>query len=249
MKKDWCTRTILGVKVDCIWRATVLKKVAVWVKDGTKGASKVIVTPNPEMLVAAQKDKQFKDVLNKADIAIPDGVGLVWALKRKGCGKVERVAGADVMMDLIKRASSSGWRVFMLGGGSGVVDEAIKILKNKYPRLKVAGVTGPINIERATIEQNQVVRRKINRFKPHLLLVAFGHQKQENWIVENLPFLKVEVAMGVGGSFDYLVKPSLRAPKLVQDLGFEWLWRLVRQPWRVKRQLQLVKFVWLVLTN
>ncbi len=238
------TKTVLGVKVDCIQKATVLEKVVSWLKSDRK---RYIVTPNPEMLVEAQKDKEFKRVLNQADMAIPDGIGLVAVLRWRGCSKVRRVAGADVMNDLIKRASSARWRVFMLGGGSGVVGLAIKSLKLKYPKLKVEGLTGPLRIEKATKEQNLVVRRKINQFKPHLLLVAFGHQKQEKWIAKNLRFLNTKVAMGVGGSFDYLVEPGLRAPKWVQGLQLEWLWRLVRQPWRIKRQLNLVKFVWLVL--
>lgn len=245
-KKAWCTRTILGVRVDCIHKAEVLKKVAKWVKEDKK---RVIVTPNPEMLVAAQNDDTFGKALNQADLAVADGVGLVWALKRKGCQKVERVAGADTMNDLIKKASASGWRVFMLGGGRGVVKAAKKSLVSKYPKLKLEVLTGPIKIEKATREQNLVVRRKINKFKPHLLLVAFGHQKQEKWIVENLRFLNVKVAMGVGGSFDYLIEPSLRAPKLFQNMGIEWLWRLAKQPWRIKRQLSLTKFVWLVLKD
>jgi len=100
-----------------------------------------------------------------------------------------------------------------------------------------------------TKKQNLVLRRKINKFKPHLLLVAYGAGKQETWIAKNLRFLSVRVAMGVGGSFDYLVKPYLRAPKWVQWLDLEWLWRLVVQPWRVKRQLALIKFVGLVLRS
>ena len=87
----------------------------------------------------------------------------------------------------------------------------------------------------------------INKIKPDLLFVALGHGKQEKWIAKNLPKLKVKVAMGVGGALDYIAKPWLRAPRLLQALGLEWLWRLALQPWRVRRQLSLVKFLWLVL--
>ena len=89
--------------------------------------------------------------------------------------------------------------------------------------------------------------KEINEFKPELLFVGFGHKKQEKWIADNLDKLKIKVAMGVGGSFDYLVKPWLRAPKMIQKMGFEWLWRLMLQPWRIKRQFGLLKFVGLVL--
>jgi N-acetylglucosaminyldiphosphoundecaprenol N-acetyl-beta-D-mannosaminyltransferase len=231
---------ILGVKLDRLGENAVLEKVVGWLKTDKK---RYIVTVNPEILVAANKDEEFKRVLNQADMAIIDGVGLVWALRIKGYQGIERVAGADLMNKLIAKASSGRKRVFLLGGGSGVVQRAREILKQKHPRLKIEVETGPIDITKTSKKQDLIIRQKINRFKPDLLFVAFGHQKQEIWIARNLRYLKVKVAMGVGGSFDYLVEPNLRAPKWVQELQFEWLWRLVKQPWRFKRQVALIEFV------
>jgi N-acetylglucosaminyldiphosphoundecaprenol N-acetyl-beta-D-mannosaminyltransferase len=242
IKKDRYISTILGVKVDRIQRLRVLEKTQGWLKTDKK---RYIVTVNPEILVAASGDKEFRRVLNQADMAIIDGVGLAWVLRMKGYGSIERVAGADLMNALIAKASSGNKKVFLLGGGTGVVQRAAETLKGKYPRLKIEVETGPIDITKTSKKQNQVIHKKINQFKPDLLFVAFGHQKQEKWIADNLRFLRVKVAMGVGGSFDYLVKPGLRAPIWVQGLQLEWLWRLVSQPWRIKRQLSLVKFVWL----
>ena len=243
---DRYTNTLLGVKLDCIRTSRVLSIVNGWLKEDKR---RYVVTPNPEMLVEAQGDEEFRSVSNKADMAILDGVGLVWALRMRGVRGIERVAGADVMNKLIAKSAVGGKRVFMLGGYTGVAKIAKKRLLEKYPRLKIEAEMGPINIEKVTKEQNQILRRKINRFKPHLLLVAFGHRKQEKWIAKNLPNLRVKVAMGVGGSFDYLVKTGLRAPKMVREFGFEWLWRLFKQPWRLKRQLSLVKFMWLALKS
>ncbi|HKZ35829.1 MAG TPA: WecB/TagA/CpsF family glycosyltransferase [Patescibacteria group bacterium] len=209
---------ILGVKVDRVTLPQALKIVDLWlISDRSKH---YITTPNPEMIVAAQKDPDFKRILNAADLAIPDGAGL-----RLADPKLRRLSGADLMMALIKK----GYKTLLCGSKPGVAQKAAK-------KLGVMGISQP-NLS------------KINKIKPDLLFVALGHGKQEKWIAKNLPKLKVKVAMGVGGSLDYIAKPWLRAPLLIQTLGLEWLWRLILQPWRLKRQLSLLEFVYLVITN
>ena len=209
---------ILGVKVDRVTLPQALKIVDLWlISDRSKH---YITTPNPEMIVAAQKDTAFKKILNQADLAIPDGAGL-----RLADPKLRRLSGADLMMALIKK----GYKTLLCGSKPGVAQKAAK-------KLGVMGISQP-NLS------------KINKIKPDLLFVALGHGKQEKWIAKNLPKLKVKVAMGVGGSLDYIAKPWLRAPLLIQTLGLEWLWRLILQPWRLKRQLSLLEFVYLVITN
>ena len=209
---------ILGVKVDRVTLPQALKIVDLWlISDRSKH---YITTPNPEMIVAAQKDPAFKRILNAADLAIPDGAGL-----RLADPKLRRLSGADLMMALIKK----GYKTLLCGSKPGVAQKAAK-------KLGVMGISQP-NLS------------KINKIKPDLLFVALGHGKQEKWIDKNLPKLKVKVAMGVGGSLDYIAKPWLRAPQVLQTLGLEWLWRLILQPWRLKRQLSLLEFVYLVITN
>ena len=208
---------ILGVKVDNVDLNQALKLVSGWLKTSKKH---YITTPNPEMIVAAQKDNEFRRILNAADLAIPDGVGL-----RLADGRLRRLAGADLMLKLIKK----GYKTLLVGGQPGVAQIAAK-------KLGVMGMTEPDMV-------------KINKLKPQLLFVALGHGKQEKWIDKNLKKLKVKVAMGVGGALDYVAKPWLRAPKLLQLLGLEWLWRLIVQPWRIKRQLALFKFIYLVLAS
>lgn len=237
-KKGRCISTILGIKVDCINLTEVLKKLVRWVEGS---GQRYIVTPNPEMLVEAQKDEQFKRVLNEADLAIPDGIGLVWSSR----AIKERVAGAELMMEMCRLASQNGYKVFLLGGVGETASKAASKLEKKFDGLVIKAESGPQNIKQATDTENERVIKMINDFKPHFLMVGFGHNKQEKWISKNLNKLKVKVAMGVGGSFDYLVKPHLRAPKMIQGIGLEWLWRLALQPWRIKRQLRLVKFVWM----
>ena len=249
-KKDCYIKTVLGVKVDCTHLDGVLKKVDSWITDSR--GKKYIVTPNPEMIVQAQKDEKFKQALNGADIAITDGVGLVWALRWINRGqkrRIKRITGIKVMESLCRMADRKNWKVFLLGGGLGVAVQASVKLKQAYQNLQIMGWAGSQNIEKAEKEEKRKLIKKINEYKPDLLFVAYGHGRQEKWIAENLGRLNVKVAMGIGGAFDYIVKPRLRAPKLMREMGLEWLWRLIMQPWRIKRQLALMKFVWLMLRS
>jgi len=249
-KKDCYINTVLGMKVDCTHLDGVLKKVAGWITDSRE--RRYIVTPNPEMVVQAQKDEKFKQALNGADIAIADGIGLVWALNwinRRQKRRIKRVTGIKVMEGLCRMADKNNWKVFLLGGGVGIAVKASVKLKQAYQNLQIMGWAGPQNIEKADKEEKRKLIKKINEYKPDLLFVAYGHAKQEKWIAENLDKLKVKTAMGIGGAFDYIVKPRLRAPKWMREMGLEWLWRLIMQPWRIKRQLALVKFAWLMFRN
>ena len=213
---------ILGVRVDRVSLGEAIKLVGEWVKQDKK---RYMVTPNPEFIMLAQKDEEFKKILNKADLAIPDGIGLRLADRR-----LKRLTGVDLMLSLIKK----GYKTMVAGGRAGVAQKAADALRSNLvgtpTRLDLFSMTEP-NVE------------KINKIKPDLLFVALGMGKQEKWIVKNLPKLKVKVAMGIGGALDQIAKPWLRAPLRVQALGLEWLWRLIMQPWRIKRQWQLVRFL------
>lgn len=205
--------TILGVKVDRIGLAQAVGLVGSWLKASKK---RYIVTPNPEMVMLAQEDAQFKKILNQADLSICDGSGL-----RLADRSLIRVTGRELMVKLIQL----GHKTMLVGGRPGVAEKAAATL-----RTVLVGLSEP-NI------------RAINRVKPDLLFVALGHGKQEKWIAKNLPRLKVKVAMGVGGALDQIVKPWLRAPAWLQSLGLEWFYRLLVQPWRIKRQWQLLRFL------
>jgi len=237
LKKGRHISKVLGVKIDCIQEDQVLKIVEKWLLDNRGG--RYILTPiNPEMVMLAQKDKSFLRALNKADLRIADGMGLRLADKR-----LKRVAGASMMMSLIELAAEKGWRVFLLGGRGQAAERAAEKLRNRYSGLEIKGESGPEEIGRERPREKQDLIEQVNRFGPHLLFVGFGQVKQEKWIAKHLAKLKVRVAMGVGGAIDQVVKPWLRAPKLCQYLGLEWLWRLMMQPWRIKRQIVLVGFV------
>jgi N-acetylglucosaminyldiphosphoundecaprenol N-acetyl-beta-D-mannosaminyltransferase len=220
---------ILGIKVDDISKNEALELVEGWF---SKGGKRYITTPNPEMIVQAQNDSQFKEILNKADLAIPDGVGL------KLAGIKNRLTGVDLMLDLIKLSNKKGFAVGFLGGRNGVAVKAKDRLLKSYPNLKVSFAQEEIN--------GQSLSGKPGT---DILFVAFGHGKQEKWIAKNLEDLPIKVAMGVGGAFDYIAERVPRAPIWVRKLGFEWLFRLMIQPWRIKRQLALIKYLWLIKTT
>lgn len=215
---------VLGVKVDDVNMAEALTVVEKWVWNPGKH---YIVTPNPEMIVAAQEDAAFKKILNGADLAIPDGSGL------KLSGKIKNIlAGTDFMEELVKLAAEKGFTTGFLGGKEGVAKRCAECLLRKYPELKVFFASGDTNAKIPPCD---------------LLFVALGHLKQEKWIAQNLDKIPIHVVMGVGGAFDYLSANVPRAPQGLRNLGLEWLFRLVIQPWRIKRQLALLKYLWLLL--
>ncbi len=241
---------ILGVKIDKISKIEALEIVEHWIwnNPACRIGKHYIVTPNPEFLVAAQKDPEFKKILNNADLAIPDGAGL------RLTGDIEStISGVDFMEELIKLAAEKGFVTGFLGGGVGVAEKTAECLQKKYKNLKVAFTESGGEVNRnGVILRESVANREVtfNNIPPlDLLFVAFGHIKQEKWIANNLEKIPVKVMMGVGGAFDYLSGNVLRAPKWVRSLGLEWLFRLVLQPWRIKRQLSLFMFLWLIIVR
>jgi N-acetylglucosaminyldiphosphoundecaprenol N-acetyl-beta-D-mannosaminyltransferase len=190
-----------------------------------------ICTANPEFLMAAQRDPEFRRVLLAADLVLPDGVGLLWAARWLGRRLPERVPGSDLIYRLADLAARRGWRVYFLGAAEGVAQAAAARLQALYPDLVVAGAFAG---SPAPAEDDALVAR-VAAARPDLLLVAYGAPAQDKWIARNRLRLGVPVSLGVGGSFDFVAGVARRAPRWVQRLGLEWLHRLWRQPWRVRR--------------
>ena len=240
----------------------------------TKGLEKngkkyFIVTPNPEILVLAHEAKEYKKILNNAEIALPDGVGVIIAGKILGVRLKGRITGVELLESLCMTVAGKPITVGFLGGGQGIADKTAECLVQKYPGLKVVfAESGNPDDNTVSLVKEKILRyydTKIlreNRKKeksPNILIsqypnisldilfVAFGAPKQEIWISENLDKIPVRVAIGVGGAFDYVSGQVPRAPDFIQKLGFEWLFRLIRQPWRIKRQFALLEFMYLVL--
>ncbi len=221
---------ILNVKIDNLTIKEALDRVDDFLESKKQH---YIVTPNPEFLVKAQKDREFKDILNQADLAVPDGIGLIFASYILNNRIKERIAGVDLMERICEKALKKNWQIFLMGADSGISKKATENLKEKYHGLKIE----------AGFEEVYG--------NPDILFVALGAPKQEKWIVKNLSKLpSVKLAMGVGGSFDFISGRIRRAPKIIQQIELEWLWRFGRQPWRIKRIYNaLIKFPWLVIKD
>lgn len=234
---------ILGVPVDGITYAEWLDLIGRWVQDRTGGEPRHVCTVNPEFIMIAQDDRNFFNVLNRADLCIPDGVGLLLAARYLGHPLPERVTGSDGVPRIAERAAQEGWKLFFLGAAPGVADRAAEILMARYPGLKVVGTYSG---SPAPYEEDELVEQ-VNASGADILFVAFGAPRQDLWIARNLPHLRVKMAMGVGGSFDFIAGIVPRAPQWMQRLGLEWLFRLIRQPWRIWRMMRLPRFLLAVL--
>jgi len=232
--------SILGVRVHDVTYDETLH-----LMEGFVGqtASHLVVTLNPEIIMTAQQDEGFKHILNDASLALPDGIGLLWGSRILGKPLRQRVAGVDTVERLSALSARKGYRLFLLGAPPGVAEEAARRLRDRHPGLQVSGTYAGSPGEE---DEAEIVKR-INATRPDFLLVAYGAPKQEKWIHRNLGVLQVAMAMGVGGSFDFISGRAVRAPLWMQRAGLEWLHRLYREPWRWRRMLALPRFVAAVL--
>ncbi len=228
--------SILGLPVDAITYPEWLDLIAGWVKDKTVHH---VCTINPEFMMIAQQDVNFRNILSRADLCVPDGVGLLWAARHLGKPLPERVTGSDGVPIIAERAAQTDWRLFLLGAAPGVADKTAEILRLSHPALQIAGIYGG---SPASDEEDAIVER-INASNADILFVAYGAPEQDKWIARNLPRLNVKMAMGVGGAFDFIAGIIPRAPLWMQHMGLEWLYRLYLQPWRIGRMMRLPRFV------
>jgi N-acetylglucosaminyldiphosphoundecaprenol N-acetyl-beta-D-mannosaminyltransferase len=208
-----------------------------YIFQGLKSRKKLfITTPNPEIIMYALKHPAYKEILNRADIALPDGVGVFIAAGLLGQRLKQRIPGVDFIDLLCKNSVRNPVSMGFLGGGPGVAQRASERLKKKYPYLR-------ISFARAEWDTSldQTLTKPVD-----IVFVAFGFPKQEEWIYHHLNKLPIRAAMGVGGAFDYICGDVVRCPYLIRAMGFEWLFRLIVQPWRIKRQLVLLEFSLLV---
>lgn len=231
---------VLGVRVDRVTEADLLALVARWVEDGSP---RQIVTINPEFVMRARADARFASVLESADLATPDGVGVIWAARRQGIRIAQRVGGADVALPLARQCAQLGHRLFLLGAAEGVAAKAARRLQRQVPSLLIAGAHAGSPDPRDDAEITALIRAA----RPDVLLVAYGAPAQDLWIARNKERLGVPVSMGVGGTLDYLAGVRRRAPALLRRLWLDWAFRLAMQPWRWRRMLAIPRFMWAVL--
>lgn len=198
-----------------------------------------VITANPIMLMEGVHNPTFQEVLKSAELLVPDGTGLVWAAGVLGKGVKERVAGYDLMHELLKKGENYGWRVFLLGASPEVISLASERLAKQYPGIQWVGARDGYFKE----EDDEAVISEITRAKPDLLFVARGLDTQEPWIAKHKAKLNIPVMMGIGGSLDVVAGKMKRAPVLFQKLHLEWFHRLLQDPSRLGRMMALPRFV------
>ncbi|MBY0090551.1 WecB/TagA/CpsF family glycosyltransferase [Priestia megaterium] len=210
-------------------------------QDIDEGRKSFIVAINPEKIMKAQEDRELKSLLNQATYQIPDGIGVILASKLKKGRIRERVTGIDMMLKLCKEATNNGKRIFLYGAKPGIADEAKVKLEEMFPGILIVGTLNGYE------KNEEVIERTINDSGAEIVFVALGSPAQENWIIAHKEKLNPSVYQGVGGSFDVISGRLNRAPAVFQKFGLEWLYRLLKEPWRWKRQLELPRFLLRVL--
>lgn len=202
-----------------------------------------IITVNAEIIYEANKNPKLKEMINGAHMVTPDGIGVVWAAKQFGYHPYGRVTGIELLEEVCNVGAKEGWRVFFFGAAPGIAEKAALNLADKYPGLQVAGTINGY----FTPEETADIVASIKESKADILFVGLGAPRQEYWINEHKEQLQVPVCIGVGGSFDVIAGLKKRAPSWMIKFNLEWLYRLISEPSRIKRQLALPKFVLLVL--
>jgi len=227
---------VLGIPVDTYTPEQILNISKMYIKEKKPS---YIVALNAEKIMTALKDKELKKIITNADLIIPDGIGVCWAAKLLHNINIDRIAGIDLMENLLKEANKEKYKIFLFGAKQKVNELVIKNTKQKHSKIKICGnFHGYPN----KTEEKKIINL-IEKSKPDILFVALGAPKQEKWIHGNFKILKVPLSIGVGGSFDVLAGRVKRAPKKYQELGLEWLYRFFQMPiCRLSRTLLKIEF-------
>lgn len=225
MKKD-----ILGVSVDDV---VTEEAIALGLNLLDKPGFHYVVTPNPEFILAAKKDDEFRQILNGADLALPDGIGVVYASKILGRPLRGRATGVDFAQGLMEGMAANGKKLFLLGAKPGVAEEAARRLTAAHPGLTVCGTHD------GYFTEDGPVVTEIKASGADVIFVCLGAPKQEKWMKSNGAATGATLAVGLGGCLDVFAGSVQRAPKVMQKAGLEWLYRLCKEPKRIGRMAKL----------
>lgn len=241
---------IFGIEINNITLDILIEEL----KEHLKKSSNIsIFTPNTEIVMEAKNSKECKDMINSASYVIPDGIGLIYGARMRKIELKERVTGYDTSMALLDIANQYGYRLYLLGGKEGVAKKAVEALKKSHPGIHITGshhgyFEGTHLGKEKSMEEQQIID-EINGNNTDILFVGFGFPRQEKWISDNIDKTGVKIAIGNGGVIDILAGCAKRAPDIFIKLGLEWLYRLVMNPSRIKRQIVLPLFLIQVLIN
>lgn len=227
---------ILGCRVDAVSRAEAVERIAA-LAQGSEPS--IVVTLGVEMTMYAQRDPRFKELVDRCALSLCDTIGILLASRARGGPLRERVTGVDLIEPLAERSAAGGnLRFFFLGGAPGVAERAAIALRQRHPGVAIAGTRDGY----FTAGQSPTIAAQITASGANVLLVGLGSPKQEYWLEDYLGMTKCGVGIGVGGSFDILAGTVPRAPRVWRRAGLEWLYRLIREPARWRRQLALPRF-------
>jgi N-acetylglucosaminyldiphosphoundecaprenol N-acetyl-beta-D-mannosaminyltransferase len=230
---------VLGLRIDCVDMAGAIRRAAAFVESGNR--AHLVLAVNPEKIIAAREEPELAAALNESELSIPDGIGVVVAARMFGAKGIRRVASSDLMPELCGLAAQRGWPIYLYGASEPVNARAAEVLRQRYPGLIVAGRSNgyvePQDMERLVAD--------INASSAKLLFIALGSPRQELWMRQYRHALTtVRLCQGVGGTLDVIAGKVKRAPASWRALHLEWLYRLVTEPARIKRQRRLPIFVW-----
>jgi N-acetylglucosaminyldiphosphoundecaprenol N-acetyl-beta-D-mannosaminyltransferase len=231
---------ILGVRIDRIDMHGALDLIEGFIQSGSPH---IVVTADASGIVIAQKDEEFRLIVNTADLVTPDSTGIMLASRWYKTPLTEKVSGVDLTVELCSLAAKKGYPIFLLGSAPGITDDAAENLKQRFPGLIVAGT------HHGFFESDEEIIQQIAASGAKILFVAMGIPKQEKWIVKHMDRLGIGVAMGVGGTFDVLSGRVKRAPNWMRRHGLEWMHRLASNPKKISKVATLPKFLWLVIID
>ncbi|EKD80432.1 MAG: hypothetical protein ACD_40C00096G0002 [uncultured bacterium] len=232
---------IFGVPVFGTQKKEVLRKIGLQRKEMLH-----VATVNSEYVMEARRQREFKEILAHS-WTIVDSWGVVWALKILYNQSVERISGVELVEEILMRANRLGEKVFLLGAQLGIAEKAAATMVREYPEIKFMWYEGARTVAVELAEEASMTIAKINGFEPDYLLVAYGSPWQDSWIEENRSYLRVRVAMGVGGVLDEWAGVVKKCPKWLDQLGLKWAWRVWHEPWRWRRVAKVFQFGALVM--
>lgn len=236
------TITILGVSIDRVTIKQAGEVTEKLIQESNKSC-KMVFAPNVEFIMKAQVDEEFFKLLKKSSLSTPDSIGVIIGAKLQRKSFPERIPGQSYFRKIIELSNEKGYSIYLLGGEPGIAKKAKENLVKLFPKVNIVGIHDGYfdeNEEKRLIEE-------INQLQPNMLFVALGAPRQEKWIEKHQHELKVDVAAGQGGTYDYEAGKIKRAPVIIQKIGIEWLWRLLREPKRIVRQMALPKYLFKLL--
>lgn len=233
---------ILGVRINRVSMEETLALIDGYV---ARGKPHLIVTADASGIAQAQSDDVLMQVYRTADLVTPDSLGVLWAARRKGCEIADRVSGVEILDRVCAASADRGYRLFFLGAAPGVAEEAAERMRLRHPGCNIVGSRHGY----FPPESDEIVAKEVAEFHPDILFVAMGIPRQEKFIRATQDIIQAKVGIGVGGSLDVYSGRVRRAPLLVRKLKLEWLWRTLANPKKIKKAINLPRFVLMVLRS